>query len=102
MAECKGLALVTLSKIKNDQVNEGELARVATIPPYSLVCGCNRFFFYVHHNIQLSDWVGRVENMSCIVLELYLVDVCLNIFNLINSGKALSLNIMRRKQVNTN
>ena len=30
MAECEGLALVTLAKTENDQVNKGELARVAT------------------------------------------------------------------------
>jgi hypothetical protein len=30
MAECEGLALVTLAKMENDQVNKGELARVAT------------------------------------------------------------------------
>jgi hypothetical protein len=29
MAECEGLVLVTLLKLKNDQVNEGKLARVA-------------------------------------------------------------------------
>jgi hypothetical protein len=31
MAECKGLALVTLAKLENDQVNLGELARVGTV-----------------------------------------------------------------------
>jgi hypothetical protein len=31
MAECEGLALVTLAKMENDQVNKGELARVATL-----------------------------------------------------------------------
>ena len=32
MAECEGLALVTLAKMeKNDQVNKGELARVVTV-----------------------------------------------------------------------
>jgi hypothetical protein len=30
MAECDGLAIVTFAKTENDQVNKGELARVAT------------------------------------------------------------------------
>ena len=41
MAECEELVLVTLAKNKNDQVSQGELARVATyqvvrLPPCSL------------------------------------------------------------------
>jgi hypothetical protein len=30
MAECEGLALVTLVKMENDQVKKGEVARVTT------------------------------------------------------------------------
>jgi hypothetical protein len=30
MAECEGLALITLAKMENDQVNKRELVRVAT------------------------------------------------------------------------
>ena len=40
MAECKGLALVILARIENDQVSWGVLARVAT----------KRFFkIHIHH-----------------------------------------------------
>ena len=34
------------------------------------------------------------RNMSCKVLELYCMDVCLSIFNLVNSSEAMSLIII--------
>ena len=45
-----------------------------------------KFFGLSFHDIvQLSDHVGGGGgNMSCEVLELYLVDACLSIFNLID------------------
>ena len=39
--------------------------------------------------------------MSCEVLELDLMDVCLSISSLINSGEALSLNIIRMERLMT-
>ena len=36
--------------------------------------------------------LGGARNMSCKVLELYLMDVCLSLFSTINLGEALSLN----------
>ena len=35
MAECKGLALVTLARNENGQYSEGEVARVATFSVYN-------------------------------------------------------------------
>jgi hypothetical protein len=39
--------------------------------------------------------LGGARNMSCKVLELYLVVVCLSIFSTINLGEVLPLNIIR-------
>ena len=48
----------------------------------------------VHPNPKL----GGAGKMSCKVLELYLMDYCLSIFNPINSSEALSLNIVRMER----
>ena len=42
--------------------------------------------------------LGGVQNMSCEVLELYLMDACLSGLVSLNSGEALSLDIVRMKQ----
>ena len=36
--------------------------------------------------------------MACKVLDLYLMDVCLSIYNPINLDEALSLNVIRMEQ----
>ena len=56
---------------------------------YTLTC-------YVSCTPPPRTW-GGVGNMSCKVLELYIVDVCLSIFSMINSSEALSLHIIRMK-----
>lgn len=43
--------------------------------------------------------LGGVGNTSYKVLELDQMDACMSIFNMVNSGEALSLNIFRMKQL---
>ena len=50
--------------------------------------------YKMHNIIQFEERVRWAKNMSCKVLEVYLVDAYLSIFNMLRSGEALSLNII--------
>ena len=45
--------------------------------------------------------LGGVGNVSCKVLELYHMDACVGIFNLINLCEALSLSVDRMERLIT-
>ena len=45
--------------------------------------------------------LGEAGNVSCKVLELYHMDVCVGMFNMINLCEALSLSINRMKHLMT-
>ena len=65
-------------------------------------CRCRWMVFELANVINLSTRLGGTKNMSCKVLELYLMDACLSIFNMLNASEALSMNIMRIERLVTN